>query len=208
MPPTDTAPRNLVFLDTETTGLDDERHEVWEIGFIVRSPLDMEPDEEHLYQVAPDLSTADPGALHIGGYYQRTQRTGPTDRGAVNLAAAAAPQWSDPRAVAELLAPILDQAVGVGALPDFDFRHLRRWLRRHGQCWSAHYHHIDIEPLVAGYLQAHPDLAPAGPPPWNSNQLSAAVGVDPKQYARHQALEDARWVRDQWDAVYTWPSLT
>lgn len=204
-------PRRTIFLDLETTGLDDERHEVWEIGAIVRTGRD-EPDVEHLYHVPPDLSTADPGALHVGRFYERTQAIGTLSihqpDAAVNLASRWYPEWSHPRAVANLIAPILDQSVVVGALPDFDFRHLRRWLRRHGQCWSAHYHHIDIEPLVAGYLQAHPDRAPAGPPPWNSNELSAAIGVDATQYARHAALEDARWVRDQWDAIYTWPTLT
>jgi hypothetical protein len=71
-----------------------------------------------------------------------------------------------------------------------------------------HYHLIDVEALAAGWLAAgiDPDDPPAPTqdscqPPWNSNELSLAVGVDPEQYDRHTALGDARWARDIYDAV-------
>jgi hypothetical protein len=38
-------------------------------------------------------------------------------------------------------------------------------------------------------------------PPWDSEVLSRAVGVDPNAYERHTALGDARWARDIYDAV-------
>jgi hypothetical protein len=38
-------------------------------------------------------------------------------------------------------------------------------------------------------------------PPWNSNDLSRGLGIDPDAYERHTALGDARWVRDQYDAM-------
>ena len=38
-------------------------------------------------------------------------------------------------------------------------------------------------------------------PPWSSDGLSSAVGVDPEQFERHTAMGDVRWVMAQWDAV-------
>jgi hypothetical protein len=61
-----------------------------------------------------------------------------------------------------------------------------------------HYHLIDVENLVAGYLAARGELIP---PPWKSDQLSAAVGVDPNDFGRHTAMGDVLWTRAQWDAV-------
>jgi hypothetical protein len=56
----------LVFVDTETTGLDPDRHEVYEIGLI-----DGNGAELHLWISDAPLQTADPIALRIGRYYER-----------------------------------------------------------------------------------------------------------------------------------------
>jgi hypothetical protein len=55
----------LVYLDTETTGLDPTRHDVWEIGWAV----DDGPVRSSF--VAHSLVGADPGALGVGGYWDR-----------------------------------------------------------------------------------------------------------------------------------------
>lgn len=55
----------LVFLDTETTGLDPDRHEVWEIAFAV-------DDGPIVSGVVPhSLRHADPFALNLNGYAKR-----------------------------------------------------------------------------------------------------------------------------------------
>ncbi|WP_267595513.1 hypothetical protein [Carbonactinospora thermoautotrophica] len=41
----------LVFIDVETTGLEPDRHGVWEIGAIVRTE---DGDHEYLWEVWPD----------------------------------------------------------------------------------------------------------------------------------------------------------
>lgn len=38
-------------------------------------------------------------------------------------------------------------------------------------------------------------------PPYSSEDVSAALGVDPGKYARHTALGDAQWARDLYDAA-------
>lgn len=55
----------LVFLDTETTGLDPERHEVWEIAWAIS-------DGPVLSSILPhSLATADPEALALNRYWER-----------------------------------------------------------------------------------------------------------------------------------------
>ena len=55
----------LAFIDTETTGLDPDRHSIWEVGLIT-------PDgDEHLWQFPVEEMSADPFALEIGRYWER-----------------------------------------------------------------------------------------------------------------------------------------
>jgi hypothetical protein len=56
---------NVVFLDTETTGLDPDRNEIWDLAFI-------RDGKEYEYKFSPDLTRADPIALKIGHFYERT----------------------------------------------------------------------------------------------------------------------------------------
>ena len=42
---------------------------------------------------------------------------------------------------------------------------------------------------------------PLPPLPWNSDDLSRAVGVDPDRFRRHEAMADAGWARAIYDRV-------
>lgn len=57
-----------VFLDCETTGLDPDRHEIWEIAYAV----DDGPVESSC--VRHEIRTGDPAALKISGYVERGRR--------------------------------------------------------------------------------------------------------------------------------------
>jgi hypothetical protein len=60
--------------------------------------------------------------------------------------------------------------------------------------------------MAAGFLarERSTDLAA---PPWRSEELSRAVGVDPPEAAeRHTALGDARWAMRLYDVVMGNPS--
>lgn len=86
----------------------------------------------------------------------------------------------------------------VGAVPNFDTERIAHQILRPngiGELWN--YHLIDVENLVAGFLggDALDEL------PWNSNDLSRAIGVDPDQFDRHTALGDVKWVVAQFDAI-------
>jgi DNA polymerase III epsilon subunit-like protein len=171
----------VVFLDTETTGLDPDRHEIWELAFILGI------GQEYEFRFRPDLAVADPMALRIGRFYERSPRSSDPftkdERG----------YWSDPRQAASTVAQRLDGQHLVGAAPSFDAAFLGPWLRRHGQAATWHYHLVDVEALAAGKL--------GWGPPWNSDELSKAIGVDPSLFDRHTALGDARWAKAVYEAV-------
>lgn len=162
----------LVFLDTETTGLDHERHELWDIALIEEDGTEYNPLLRPLH-----LETADPTALRMNHYYERMSgQSG----------------WNASQ-VALYLAETLAGKHIVGAVPSFDAAFLDRFLRTHGHVGAWHYHLIDVETLIAGRLR----LAP----PLDSDELSRAIGVDPAAFDRHTALGDARWVKAQYEAV-------
>lgn len=115
---------DLVFLDTETTGLDPARHEVWEVAFAVNDgPI-------RIRYLTHSLRTADPKALELNGYYSRFRE---------------ADVDSDVS-----LRSVLDGATIVGANPAFDAAFLRaRW-----GVAPWHHRMIDVESMalaVFGY---------------------------------------------------------
>ena len=76
------------------------------------------------------------------------------------------------------LAPLLrdlfrDRPHIVGAVPNFDTERIAHQFGVDG--W--HYHLIDVENLAVGYLAGRGEPLP--PLPWNSDDLSRAVGVTP-----------------------------
>lgn len=103
--------------------------------------------------------------------------------------------------------------VWIGAVPGFDDRRVEDLLRANGACSGWHYHLADVETLAVGWIAGQ--LAPnssmpserrarfieAVQPPWDSDTLSEALGVDRSKYPAHTALGDTRWARDLYDAI-------
>ena len=205
---TDTAPHPVAFVDTETTGLDPDRHEIWEVGLILPG------GSEHEWQLPVDLSRADPIALNIGRFHDRRPMSGTEHYR----------PWGDDKheskwvihseRMREWSAEFVRLTRGLhlaGAVVSFDADRLWRLLRANGQCPMWH-HLIDVESLAAGWVSAQPAPVPiviaganvgsvTGRPPWRSEELSRAVGVDPDSFDRHTALGDARWAKAIYEAV-------
>lgn len=166
-----------IFLDTETTALDVEQGEVWELAFIVRNPAEGFNDDEYAWQVRPSLFESDPQSLRIGRYYERAKMLGRKVGDGVRLATADSPtRASVPgfesnlnggpakegdaicgmsgNSIAREVAVMLDGATIVGNNPRHDRDFLRSFLRNHEQAYTASHRMIDIRPLAMGYVCA------------------------------------------------------
>jgi DNA polymerase III epsilon subunit-like protein len=202
----------LAFVDTETTGLDPDLHEIWEAAVIVREEDGQE--HEHKWFLPVDLGRADPFALKIGGFHERygrwPARTITEDGGVRGIPAKEFQVSHLPRFCAQF-AKWTRGAHLVGAVISFDEERLRRLLKANRACPEWHYHLIDVEGLAVGYLNGKAawdggqwkswHKSDELRPPWDSKELSRALGVDPDQFEEHTALGDARWAKAMYDAV-------
>lgn len=196
----------VCFIDTETTGLNTYQHSIWEVALILGS-------REYLWQFPVDEMTADPFALDIGKYWDR--RWDP-DRANITYSTALYQAYdvekSRPRGRGKAIRPnkewaehFRDLTAGlhiVGAIPSFDEERLRVLLYANGVLPRWHYHIIDVEALMVGWLSAHSSVDI--PLPWKSEDLSRAVGVDPDLFDKHTALGDARWAKTVFDKIITY----
>ena len=193
----------LAFVDLETTALDRDLLQVWEVALII-------DETEHVWHLPVDRSRADPKSLEMNGFVERYNNWD-------------TPAEDRPFLLAEFAQEFARLTRGltlVGANPAFDERALWKLLRENGECPLWHYRSICVSALAAGWLAGvRHDAAelPSGEPsdaqmehevnvgiatpPWNSNDLSRAVGVDPDDFDRHTALGDAKWARAVYEAV-------
>jgi len=180
----------VIALDTETTGLDPAVENVFEIACVDVS----DPTHIATWTIEPHPVVVDamhPAAAEVNRYHERTS----------------APDWrwdADHPSKWDGIGRVLDEmhewlhgAHIAGAVPDFDTRFLTELFRtfdRQPPRW--HYHLIDVETLAVGWLLSERDhYADLLTPPWKSDDLAAACGIEPPSDGeRHTALGDALWV--------------
>jgi DNA polymerase III epsilon subunit-like protein len=174
---------DVVFLDTETTGLSPD-DQIWEFAAIRRFDSGIE-SELHLFIAHDETRAQFLPTSFFKDYKARFPASSWED------------YWASPIAAARIQDFTLDAHI-VGAVPNFDTERLAKLLRTHKLEPKWHYHLLDVENLVVGYLAGRGELKA---PPWRSDDLSRAIGVDPAQFERHTAMGDAKWVRAQYDVV-------
>lgn len=200
----------VCFIDTETTSLDAETGEIWEVALIERRPRTESAahaagfhyvDVEHRWLLPVDLTHADPVSLEIGGFAARHPQGHEMSCFTGDVAGHEDHVLTPIESFVAQLMALTEGAHIVGAVISFDDERLRRLLRHKAGLESRwHYHTIDIEAMTVGFLLGHGILSPVQLP-WKSTELSLAVGVDPTRYETHTALGDARHVRDLWDVM-------
>jgi hypothetical protein len=195
-----------VILDCETTSLEPDyktgRGVIWELGCI---ELDDEGgpaavEAVHLWRMKPDASAADPGALAVGRFYERTGDMRDCCRTAEDLMdptprKGGGPHWSDPKLLAPVVAARLSGATVIGAVPSFDAGFLAAFLRAHGEAPSWHYRMRDIGSMAYGWLKGckrGAEWVPAFDA--STDAFACALGVNPERFERHSALGDCHLV--------------
>lgn len=209
----------LCFLDTETTGLHPGR-EAWEIAMIRREADGTETTMSFFIDAGDiNISGADPFGLKIGKFWERhpdfalaIRNTNgeivnvPRHAGELSTVSAATAAWH-----------VWNMTRGahiVGAVPNFDTEVLDRLLRRHNYLPLWHYHLVDVENLVVGYIRGTLDagrtvfvgqdlikVEGAIQPPWSSRELGDILGVEQDESTLHTALGDAQWAMRMYDRV-------
>ncbi len=168
----------FVFVDTETTGLDFQRHQLTEVSWIVR--FEDGRQEERQYFPEHTLDGADEKALELTHYHERI-----------------APQPRSP--ASEWLVRFLDDAedaVLVGAVPDFDSRHLERAAARIERRPTWDHHLLDVETL------ALPLISPGPEAPRSLAKTCRALGIPHDRDQAHGALYDAQQAMRVFDRVH------
>ena len=168
----------FVFIDTEATGLDHDRHELTEVAWIVRFEDGAEAERQYFPQHTTD--GADEAALELTHYAERI-----------------APQPKTP--MSEWLPQFLDDADGaiiVGAVPDFDVRHLQLACKKLQLSPTWDHHLLDVETL------ALPLIAPGPEAPRSLAKTCEALGLEHDDDQAHGALYDARQAKAVFDRVW------
>lgn len=199
-------PVPLAVVDLETTGLDPERHDAWEIAIVRRNTNGMV--SEYLWQKRPNeqaLLEADPEALRINRYHERM--VVPDDAYALDFTSGFGGFLPVTIGLGEMVKQIhtlLDGAVFIGSNPGFDAAFLRKMLG--AAPWQ--YRPVCVATLAAGFLySAEPGSMPDYGHPFSTGHVSRHMGVSqPGPDDAHTALGDARWAFNLYNAVVTSPS--
>lgn len=176
----------IAFVDTETLGLDPDRHAIWEVGLVLYDPEAETVVSEHLWQLkltGEQLDAGDPIGMDIGGFNQRyyAQTAVPVD---VFLE--------------QFIALTEDRTHLAGAVVSFDEERLRRLALSYGFEPDWHYHIIDVEAMALGVIWNDGQTFPL---PWKSDDVAAQFGVTITEEDRHTALGDARWALRLYQAI-------
>jgi DNA polymerase-3 subunit epsilon len=159
--------RKLAFVDVETTGLQADLHEVWEVAVRLTDPTGFTPLDHYTAMLKPKrLDKAEPKALEVNAYHTRF------DPAAARSAAE----------VVANIARLTQDAILVGQNVMFDIGFLTTMFINESVAIPWHYHSLDISTLW------HPVRLEKGLESSSLHVIASALGV--KQTLRHEAAAD------------------
>lgn len=183
---------DLLFLDTETLGLDPYAP-IWELAAVRRREAAEESgwsdnDESSLHMFV-EHDDAERWLTELPEQFREDYLRRYDADSAVPIGAA----------VDKLMEFAQGRPLLIGSNPGFDAERIRRqWLEPRGVEAPWYYHLEDIASIVKGFLAARKSLDFTMV---KSDVMSKRLGVDPADYDRHTAMGDVLWTRDQWDVV-------
>lgn len=217
-------PKPIVFVDTETTGLLPDVHEIWEVGLIY---MDTEHDSVDRHWLArhgispehPNVTTWDDKGERFGirrWVWKEKVWLLPVDLGRADpISLEISGYYGRRRGMTASKADFAREFERLtrhkhmcGNVVSFDMERLSILLRANGACPGWHYHPVDVENLAAGWVMGkysdnEPAEAQAISLPWKSDELSLACGVEPPTgNDRHSAIGDARWAKRWYEALF------
>lgn len=182
----------IVAVDIETTGLDPERHDIWEIALVVRD--EGCADEVHRWYIKPRLDTAESAALRISRFYDVEEALrGTNPPAALDELVEVADWWCSPTATAHQVARLTAGAHLVGASPAFDARFLEQFLRDHVRVPAWRHRLIDVEAMAAGLM--------GWETPKGLADTAEALDLEVDRDLTHGAIYDALLAMRVYDAV-------
>lgn len=180
--------RDVVFLDTETLGLDRDAP-IWEFAAVRLRGNEIVAMEEFFIRHDEDYGTKNLPEAFAEDYQARFRYQ---DARGTNDAAAA-------------IRCITEEAIIAGLNPSFDMDRLELLLREEFLIPSWHHHPLDIPSMILGQIARSVVAATVElgeeirlTLPWNSNQLSRRLTVNPDDFPRHTAMGDVQWCLAQW----------
>lgn len=161
--------RRLVFVDVETTGLDDTRHEIIEIACLVVNPQTLEVEKEYETKIQPEhIERADSYALELNQYSPEA--------------------WQEAKSLKKVLEEVNRLAPGgmfAGFNVSFDRGFIDEGSREKGIPLNFDYHWLDVMSIAYKELFFDERLKRLG-----LHHVCQALGVPHEQ--AHTAMGDAR----------------
>lgn len=200
----------IVFLDSETTGLDPILDEPWEVAWCKRSLFLDASKTQDVYST-----------MFVQHKYERAEKLPAEFKQDYDARFRFEQAITRPELASRVMETFSGRLHVVGNVPSFDTTRIGYMLYKLGLNEPWHYHVTCIENVALGYLQGRlrsdyrhmtsaersrltsvvNRLAIHGKS-IDSNELSLSLGVDPDLYDRHTALGDVKWCVAQWDAIF------
>jgi DNA polymerase-3 subunit epsilon len=160
--------RPLAIVDVETSGDDESRHEILEVGLLVVRQSDLEILDEMSEKVKPhNIATALPEALKLNGYNEK--------------------DWRDAKELAEVMAVFSQKTKGAiftAYNVSFDWAFIKEAFSKTGAPNLMDYHRFDI--LSLAWYKLGDKLERI-----NLKEVCKFLGVEPEPET-HRAIEGAR----------------